>query len=231
MRKLLIVYFFSITGYCYSQDSYDPKSTIILELDAGVVVLDNVFTDIGFTYTIGLKKQVNPLISIGFSQGGIIQDNFPSNFYPTTTAPFHLAPEVDTYIRSLTFGEAFDFNWSKTTAIYFTPFVEVKLINLKKTTISTILGMGVQYRNFTMFELASYQMDNNVLVDYHEHTIINSSIAPLINIGINFSKNISPSLQMKLKANFSHEIANAGDLKNTGPADYSSLQFGLSKKF
>ncbi len=202
----------------------------IFGVNIGAGAFEGLFSQSGLNIEYFYHRKLNKRLYVGIDQGFLVQDNFPSNFYPTNTAPFHLAPEIDAYIRSLG-GDAFGLEWKKTFNVYLSPYIGVQAIQINNLAIGLHFGIGLQYRSSTRFSVISIARVANQLVDYKERLTTNTAINPMINSAIFISRSITPTFKVQLNFKFVYELASINDLENTGPADFMALRLGFSKLF
>ncbi len=211
-------------------DTQEQNNKNTIGINIGAAALEVVLEESGLQIELYFQRKLNKILFVGFEQGFIIQDNFPSNFYPIQGAPYHLSPQVDAYIRSLTFGEVA--SWQKTTLIYLTPVIGANLLHYKRLSFGLNTGIGITYRNFTNFSVVSITGDSNYnVVDYRDITVTNSVIAPILNVSFVLSQALTPSLSMQLNFKYNHELSDFENPKNEGSSDYMALRLGLSKTF
>ena len=236
MKQLLGLIFFLSPVLSLAQESAmgsdNTKEYVhYIGLRAGAAAMDSYLPETGLAFSFVYRYRLSRLFSLGARQGFIIQDNFPSNFYPPVTAPFHLPPQVDAYIRSLNFDEALDFSWSKTTLICLIPDVSFRIVRIGGIVLTIEAGLGVQYRNHSSFRLKSFTFQDNELVDYQELTQTNSVIAPVVNTGLVMSGAVSGTIKIQMVIGYNYELGNHENPKYYGPGDYAYLHAGFIKSF
>lgn len=233
---LIVIALVLISYSSYSQENSDVGQNLkrnVVGINIGIAALEALLDESGLQVEFYYHHKLNKVFFVGVEQGFVIQDNFPANFYPSQVAPFQLPPEIDSYIRNLSFAEIFDFGWQKTTMIYLIPVVGAELVHYKRFSLSASAGVGITYRNYTRFGLASATTSGSDMkvVDYKEILLTNSVIAPILNVSFVLSQKLTPTLAMQLNFKYNHELSNFEDPKNAGSSDYMALRLGLSKTF
>ena len=233
-KLILFIVLFSMTGAVTAQQAEKPidRESYKLGMNLGVATLESLMSEPALQWFIFYRRNLNRYFSLGLQQGFLIRDNFPSNYYSPNTTPFHLAPEVDSYIRSLTLSEGLQFEWTRTTIFYFDLTASAETVVWRKLALGLQVGFGLRYRNYTRFGLARFTTDaSGKIVDYQEKITLNSVVAPDAQFAVFGSWPIAKSIKVNLSAGYQMELLNSSSPKAVGYANFASLTVGISKAF
>ncbi len=235
-NKKLILFFvlFAMTGGATAQQAEKPidRESYKLGINLGVATLESLMSEPALQWFIFYQKNLNRYFSLGLQQGFLFRDNFPSNYYSPNTTPFHLAPEVDSYIRSLTLSEGLQFEWTKTTIFYFDFTACAEMVVWRNLKLGLQAGFGLRYRNYTRFGLARFTTDaSGKIVDYQEKITLISVVAPDAQFVVFGSLPVAESIKVSISAGYQMELLNSNSPKAVGYANFASLTVGISKVF
>ncbi len=235
-RKKLVLYIvlFFVAGNINAQQAVKPidRDSYALGMNLGVAALESLMSEPALQWFIFYRKNLNRYFSLGLQQGFLLRDNFPSNYYSPNTTPFHLAPEVDSYIRSLTLSEGLQFEWTKTTIFYFDFTASAETVVWRNLKLGLQAGFGLRYRNYTRFGLARFTTDaSGKIVDYQEKITLISVVAPDAQFVVFGSWPVAKSTKVSLSAGYQMELLNSNSPKAVGYANFASLTVGISKVF